>query len=85
MVKSSKPGKQRKAQANAPQHIKRRNVAARLMLANPDERLAHLAGDFHLALADLQLDLRLLRVLQVAGHAVDRAGQDLDLAAATPQ
>ena len=42
MVKSSKPGKQRKAQANAPQHIKRRNVAARLMLANPDERLAHL-------------------------------------------
>ncbi len=42
MVKSSKPGKQRKAQAHAPQHIKRRNVAARLMLANPDERLAHL-------------------------------------------
>ena len=42
MVKSSKPGKQRKAKANAPQHIKRRNVAARLMLANPDERLAHL-------------------------------------------
>ena len=42
MVKSSKPGKQRKAQAKAPQHIKRRNVAARLILANPDERLAHL-------------------------------------------
>ncbi|MGB0725159.1 MAG: 50S ribosomal protein L24 [Candidatus Poseidoniaceae archaeon] len=42
MVKSMKPGKQRKAHFNAPQHIKRRNVAARLMLANPDERLAHL-------------------------------------------
>ncbi len=42
MVKSSKPGKQRKAQIHAPAHIKRRNVAARLMLANPDERLAHL-------------------------------------------
>lgn len=42
MVKSSKPGKQRKAQFHAAPHIKRRNVAARLMLANPDERLAHL-------------------------------------------
>ena len=41
MVKSSKPGKQRKAQANAPIHVRRRNISARLMLDNPDDRLAH--------------------------------------------
>jgi large subunit ribosomal protein L24 len=41
MVKSSKPGKQRKAQANAPMHIRRRNITARLMLDSPDDRLAH--------------------------------------------
>jgi large subunit ribosomal protein L24 len=41
MVKSSKPGKQRKAQANAPMHIRRQNITARLMLDSPDDRLAH--------------------------------------------
>jgi large subunit ribosomal protein L24 len=40
MVKSSKPGKQRKAQANAPLHIKRKRIRARLQLDKPDERLA---------------------------------------------
>ena len=42
MVKSSKPGKQRKAQANAPIHVKRKRVRARLQLDKPDERLAGL-------------------------------------------
>ena len=42
MVKSSKPGKQRKAQYNAPMHIKRKRVRARLQLDKPDERLAGL-------------------------------------------
>ena len=42
MVKSSKPGKQRKAQANAPIHIKRKRVRARLQLDKPDSRLAGL-------------------------------------------
>ncbi|GIR66904.1 MAG: hypothetical protein CM15mP71_1300 [Candidatus Poseidoniales archaeon] len=42
MVKSSKPGKQRKAQANAPLHVKRKRVRARLQLDKPDERLAGL-------------------------------------------
>ena len=42
MVKSRKPGKQRKAQANAPLHVKRKRVRARLQLDTPDERLAGL-------------------------------------------
>ena len=42
MAKSSKPGKQRKAQANAPLHVKRKRVRARLQLDKPDERLAGL-------------------------------------------
>ena len=42
MAKSSKPGKQRKAQANAPIHVKRKRVRARLQLDKPDERLAGL-------------------------------------------
>jgi large subunit ribosomal protein L24 len=42
MVKSSKPGKQRKAQANAPMHIKRKRVRSRLLLDKPDARLAGL-------------------------------------------
>ena len=42
MVKSSKPGKQRKAQANAPLHVKRKRVRARLQLDKPDDRLAGL-------------------------------------------
>jgi large subunit ribosomal protein L24 len=40
MVKSSKPGKQRKAQFNAPMHIKRKRIRARLQLDKPDARLA---------------------------------------------
>jgi len=40
MVKSSKPGKQRKSQANAPIHVKRKRVRARLLLDKPDARLA---------------------------------------------
>lgn len=40
MVKSSKPGKQRKEQYNAPLHIKRKRVRARLQLDKPDPRLA---------------------------------------------
>lgn len=40
MVKSSKPGKQRKAQYNAPIHVKRKRVRARLQLDKPDARLA---------------------------------------------
>jgi large subunit ribosomal protein L24 len=40
MVKSSKPGKQRKEQANAPIHVKRNRMRARLQLKNPDTRLA---------------------------------------------
>lgn len=40
MVKSSKPGKQRKAQYNAPIHVKRKRVRARLQLDKPDVRLA---------------------------------------------
>ena len=40
MVKSSKPGKQRKAQFNAPMHIKRKRVRSRLQLDKPDARLA---------------------------------------------
>ena len=42
MAKSSKPGKQRKAQANAPLHVKRKRIRARLQLDKPDERLAGL-------------------------------------------
>ena len=42
MVKSSKPGKQRKAQFNAPIHVKRKRIRARLQLDKPDERLAGL-------------------------------------------
>ncbi|MDP6869326.1 MAG: 50S ribosomal protein L24 [Candidatus Poseidoniaceae archaeon] len=42
MVKSSKPGKQRKAQANAPMHVKRKRVRARVLLDKPDARLAGL-------------------------------------------
>ena len=40
MVKSMKPGKQRKAHYNAPIHQKRKRVAARLQLAKPDARFA---------------------------------------------
>ena len=40
MVKSRKPGKQRKAQANAPTHVMRKRIRARLQLDKPDERLA---------------------------------------------
>ncbi len=40
MVKSSKPGKQRKSQANAPLHVKRKRIRARLLLDKPDARLA---------------------------------------------
>jgi len=40
MVKSMKPGKQRKAHFNAPMHQKRKRVAARLQLAKPDARFA---------------------------------------------
>ena len=40
MVKSMKPGKQRKAHFNAPMHEKRKRVAARLQLAKPDARFA---------------------------------------------
>ena len=40
MVKSSKPGKQRKAQYNASMHTKRKRVSARLQLDKPDERFA---------------------------------------------
>lgn len=40
MVKSSKPGKQRKEQYNAPLHVKRKRVRARLQLDKPDARLA---------------------------------------------
>ena len=42
MVKSRKPGKQRKAQANAPLHVKRKRIRARLQLDKPDERIAGL-------------------------------------------
>ncbi len=42
MAKSSKPGKQRKSQANAPIHVKRKRIRARLQLDKPDERLAGL-------------------------------------------
>ncbi|MBT5183554.1 MAG: 50S ribosomal protein L24 [Euryarchaeota archaeon] len=42
MAKSSKPGKQRKAQFNAPMHVKRKRVRARLQLDKPDSRLAGL-------------------------------------------
>ena len=38
MVKSMKPGKQRKAHFNAPMHQKRKRVAARLQIAKPDEQ-----------------------------------------------
>ena len=38
MVKSMKPGKQRKAHFNAPLHEKRKRVAARLQLKDRDER-----------------------------------------------
>ena len=38
MVKSMKPGKQRKAHFNAPMHEKRKRVAARLQLKDRDER-----------------------------------------------
>ena len=41
MAKSSKP-ESSKAQANAPIHIKRKRVRARLQLDKPDERLAGL-------------------------------------------
>ena len=40
MVKSRKPGKQRKAQYNASMHTKRKRVTARLQLDKPDERFA---------------------------------------------
>ena len=40
MVKSMKPGKQRKAHFNAPMHQKRKRVAARLQLSKPDARFA---------------------------------------------
>lgn len=40
MVKSSKPNKQRKEQANVPLHIMRKRVRARLQLDKPDARLA---------------------------------------------
>ena len=40
MVKSMKPGKQRKAHHNAPMHEKRKRVAARLQLSKPDSRFA---------------------------------------------
>jgi|TARA_Y100000996_G_scaffold384709_1_gene341566 large subunit ribosomal protein L24 len=40
VVKSRKPGKQRKAQDQAPMHIKRKRVRARLQLDKPDARLA---------------------------------------------
>lgn len=40
MVKSMKPGKQRKAHYNAPLHIKRKRIAARLQLDKPDARFA---------------------------------------------
>ncbi|MGA0241362.1 MAG: 60S ribosomal protein L26, partial [Poseidonia sp.] len=40
MVKSMKPGKQRKAHHNAPKHEKRKRVAARLQLSKPDARFA---------------------------------------------
>ena len=40
MVKSMKPGKQRKAHFNAPLHEKRKRVAARLQLSKPDSRFA---------------------------------------------
>ena len=42
MVKSMKPNKQRKSQANAPSHTKRKRVRARLPLSTPDARLAGL-------------------------------------------
>ena len=38
MVKSMKPGKQRKAHFNAPMHEKRKRVAARLQLKDRDDR-----------------------------------------------
>ena len=38
MVKSMKPGKQRKAHFNAPMHEKRKRLAARLLLDKPDSR-----------------------------------------------
>ena len=38
MVKSMKPGKQRKAHYNAPMHGKRKRIAARLQLKDRDER-----------------------------------------------
>ena len=40
MVKSMKPNKQRKSQANAPSHTKRKRARARLQLSTPDARLA---------------------------------------------
>ena len=38
MVKSMKPGKQRKAFFNAPMHEKRKRLSARLLLDKPDSR-----------------------------------------------
>ena len=38
MVKSMKPGKQRKAHFNAPMHEKRKRLSARLQLEKPDSR-----------------------------------------------
>ena len=38
MVKSMKPGKQRKAHFNAPMHEKRKRLSARLQLDKPDSR-----------------------------------------------
>ncbi len=38
MVKSMKPGKQRKAYFNAPMHEKRKRLSARLLLDKPDSR-----------------------------------------------
>ena len=38
MVKSMKPGKQRKAHFNAPMHEKRKRISARLQLEKPDSR-----------------------------------------------
>ncbi|MBL6732691.1 MAG: 50S ribosomal protein L24 [Candidatus Poseidoniaceae archaeon] len=38
MVKSMKPGKQRKAHFNAAMHVKRKRLSARLQLEKPDSR-----------------------------------------------
>lgn len=40
MAKSSKSSKQRKSQFNAPMHVRRKRMSARLQLDKPDERLA---------------------------------------------